>query len=344
MVLKQHSKLKIRRSKQSPLIAITMGDPAGIGAEVVLKALSTLVPKLTAQYVLLGDYRHWVAQAKRFKCKFPLIWVNDAELGHEIKKGVAVLDMGGVKKLQWGKITAANGAAAVRYICEGARLALAGDVDALVTAPINKEAIHKAGCPFPGHTELLATLSNNPPFAMMLAGGPFRVVLQSIHLSLKESISKVKPSLVWEKLEITHKALRDWFGIKNPRIAVAGLNPHAGENGAFGTEELKILKPVIQKAQAMGWDVTGPYPPDTLFYWASKKPYDAILCMYHDQGLIPLKLLAFDSGVNLTLGLPFVRTSPDHGTAFDIAGKGVANPDSMIAAIQMAQQLTLHKF
>jgi 4-hydroxythreonine-4-phosphate dehydrogenase len=174
----------------------------------------------------------------------------------------------------------------------------------------------------------------------MLVGGPFRVVLQSIHVSLEKSLQSVKPALVWEKLELTHKILRQWFGIKKPRIAVAGVNPHAGENGAFGKEEIKVLKPIIEKARKLGWEVTGPHPPDTLFYWASQKPYDAILCMYHDQGLIPLKLMAFDSGVNLTLGLPFIRTSPDHGTAFDIAGKGIARPDSMVAAIQLAERLS----
>jgi 4-hydroxythreonine-4-phosphate dehydrogenase len=322
-----------------PLIAITMGDPGGIGGEVALKALSIIGPQSKSKFVLLGDYKHWVSIARKLKFGHPLIWVNEAELGREIKKGVAVLDLGGVKKIQWGKINAVNGAAAVRYVCEGARLALSGEVDALVTAPINKEAIHKAGCPFPGHTELLATLSNTQSFAMMMVGGPFRIVLQSIHVSLEKSLQSVKPALVWEKLALTHRTLRRWFAIKNPRIAVAGVNPHAGENGAFGTEEIKILKPVIQKAQKLGWKVSGPHPPDTLFYWASQVPYDAILCMYHDQGLIPLKLAAFDSGVNLTLGLPFIRTSPDHGTAFDIAGQGKAKPHSMVTAIRLAEQL-----
>lgn len=340
----QNSKFRIRRLNRSPLIAITMGDPAGIGGEVALKALAAILPKTKSRFLLLGDYRHWMSLSKKLKTKFPLVWVNDAELGREIQKGAAVLDMGGVKKIQWGKITAANGAAAVRYVCEGARLALAGDVDALVTAPINKEAIHKAGCPFPGHTELLATISGTKSFAMMMAGGPFKIVLQSIHVSLQEAVSKVKLPLVWEKLELTHQALQDWFGAKKPRIAVAGLNPHAGENGAFGKEEIKVLRPVIQRARKEGWDVSGPYPPDTLFYWASQKPYDAILCMYHDQGLIPLKLKAFETGVNLTLGLPFIRTSPDHGTAFDIAGKGKASPASMIEAIRMAEKLSKSLF
>jgi len=336
--------LKKSQSNSNTLVAITLGDPAGIGGEVALKALARILPKSKSRYLLLGDFRHWKTLARRFGFKYPLVWVNDAELGREVGKGAAVLDLGGVKKLQWGKITAANGAAAVRYICEGARLALAGDVDALVTAPINKEAIHKAGCPYPGHTELLATLSGTPAFAMMMVGGPFRITLQSIHLSLQEAVTKVKAPLVWEKLKLTHKALRDWFGIKRPRIAVAGLNPHAGEGGAFGKEEIKVLGPVIQKARKQGWDVSGPYPPDTLFYWASRRPYDAILCMYHDQGLIPLKLTAFETGVNLTLGLPFIRTSPDHGTAFDIAGKGKASPASMVAAIQTAESLSKSRF
>lgn len=325
--------------KPQPLIAITLGDPGGIGGEVALKALTLLRSKTRARFILLGDFHHWKALAKKFQFHQPLIWVNDAELGREVQKGVAVLDLGGVRKVQWGRITAAQGAAAVRYICEGARLALAGEVDALVTAPISKEAIHKAGCPYPGHTELLAELSATPRFAMMMAGGPFRIVLQSIHVSLKDSMAYIKPAMVWEKLELTHKALRTWFGIRDPRIAVAGLNPHAGENGAFGREEIKVLTPVVQRAQKMGWKVSGPHPPDTLFYWASRKPYDAILAMYHDQGLIPLKLSAFEEGVNLTLGLPFIRTSPDHGTAFDIAGRGKARPQSMMAAIRMAEFL-----
>ncbi len=174
---------------------------------------------------------------------------------------------------------------------------------------------------------------------MMMVGGPFRIVLQSIHVSLEKSLLSVKPDLVWEKLALTHKNSSSL--VRNPQAPYrgGGGKPHAGENGAFGKEEIRVLKPVIEKARKMGWDVSGPHPPDTLFYWASQKPYDAILCMYHDQGLIPLKLTAFDSGVNLTLGLPFIRTSPDHGTAFDIAGKGKARPESMISAIRLAEFL-----
>jgi 4-hydroxythreonine-4-phosphate dehydrogenase len=324
------------KSKIKTLIAITMGDPAGIGAEVALKAVAKLLPKSNYQFVLVGDYRHWISLAQKLRIRMPIVWINDVELARSLPKGVGALDFGGVKKINWGKTTSANGAAAVNYIAQAARIALAGDVNALVTAPINKESIHKAGCPFPGHTELLADLSGTRDFAMMMVGGPFKIVLQSIHLSLKDSITKIKPALVWEKLNLTHQTLQKWFGISQPRIAVAGVNPHAGENGAFGKEEIEILKPIVKRAQAKGWKVSGPHPPDTLFYWAGQGRYDAVLCMYHDQGLIPLKLAAFDSGVNLTLGLPFIRTSPDHGTAFDIAGKGIANPSSMVSAIELA--------
>ena len=332
----QNSKLKIRGRS---LIAVTMGDPSGIGGEVALKALFKLVKNSKSNFLLIGDFKHLVQLTKKFKIHLPLVWVNDPELARGLKNQVGVLDLGGVKKIQWGKITSTNGTAAVRYILQGAKLALTGQVDALVTAPICKESIHKAGCRFPGHTELLAHLSGTKFFAMMMVGGPFKIVLQSIHLSLKDSLSKITPSLVWEKLELTEKTLRNWFGILKPRIAIAGVNPHAGENGAFGKEEIRILKPVIAKARKRGWEVTGPHPPDTLYYWASKGKYDAVLCMYHDQGLIPFKLVSFEQGVNMTLGLPFIRTSPDHGTAFDIAGKGNADPSSMIAAIRLAGQL-----
>lgn len=324
---------------QKPLIAVTMGDPAGIGGEVALKALAFCSKRSSASYCLLGDHRYLLSNARRWGVRIPLCPVQGPDEARTLKGRVGVLDLGGAEKAQWGKISSSCGRAAVRYITEGARWTLQKKADALVTAPINKEAIHKAGCPFPGHTELLAHLSRTKVFGMMMVGGPFKIVLQSIHVSLKGSIGKITPASVWEKIDLTHRTLREWFDIGDPRIAVAGLNPHAGENGAFGNEEVRILKPVIRKARQRGWRVTGPHPPDTLFYWAAQKKYDAVLCMYHDQGLIPFKLVAFECGVNLTIGLPFVRTSPDHGTAFDIAGKGKAKPSSMIAAIQLAERL-----
>jgi len=175
---------------------------------------------------------------------------------------------------------------------------------------------------------------------MMLAGGPFRITLNSIHVSLKDAVKAVTGENLGRKIALTHRTLQDWFGISHPHIMVAGLNPHAGEAGAFGTEEIKIVAPAIRKARAKGWNVTGPYPPDTLFNRVMKGEGDAVVALYHDQGLIPIKLVAFDKGVNLTLGLPFVRTSPDHGTAFDRAGKGTADPSSMLEAIRLAEKLT----
>jgi len=324
-------------SLKRPLLAVTMGDPAGIGAEVALKALRSLrrEPFLA---LLIGDFRHLSACAKRFKVRLPLVRLEGLERARRVA-GAGVLDLGGAKAVKWGRVSASCGAAAISYVEEGARLALEGKVDALVTAPIQKEAIHQAGCPFPGHTELLAHLSGSKVFAMMMVGGPFRIVLQSIHVSLKDSLKSVRRDLVRKRLDLTHRALVRWFGIPRPRIAVAGVNPHAGEGGAFGKEEIRVLLPEIRRASRKGWKVSGPHPPDTLFHRAAKGAYDAVLCMYHDQGLIPLKLVAFEEGVNLTLGLPFVRTSPDHGTAFDIAGKGRADASSMVAALRLAARL-----
>ncbi len=336
----QHQFKIASKAASRPLIAITMGDPAGIGGEVALKAVTSCLKTSRSNYLLIGDYNYLTRLAKKFKIRLPFVPVSEAEEVLQLPGRVGVLDLGGAQDIPWGKVSAKAGEAAVRYIIQGARLAIEKKVNALVTAPINKEAIHQSGCSFPGHTELLADISRTKSFAMMMVGGPFKIVLQSIHVSLKDSVLRVKPDLVWEKLELTHRTLQQWFGIKKPRIAVAGVNPHAGENGAFGWEEIEVLKPIIAKAQRRGWQVTGPHPPDTLFYWAAQGKYDAVLCMYHDQGLIPLKLVAFDGGVNMTLGLPFVRTSPDHGTAFDIAGKGKANPQSMISAVYLAEKLS----
>ncbi len=323
-----------------PVIALSMGDPSGIGSEVTLKALAKLPPTSKNFYCIVGDYAYLKACAKRFRVNLPLEKIENEGPTLICKGRVGVLDLGGADKSAWGKVSAASGTAAVHYIIKGAQLALEGKAAALVTAPISKEAIHKAGCVFPGHTELLAHLSDRKDFAMMMVGGPFRITLQSIHLSLWDAVKGINRHKVWEKLALTHQSLQKMFKIKNPRIAVAALNPHAGENGAFGKEEKTVLAPVIAKARRQGWDVSGPHPPDTLFYWVSKGHYDAVLCMYHDQGLIPFKLAVFDQGVNMTLGLPFIRTSPDHGTAFDIAGKGKADPSSMVAAIRLAGELS----
>jgi 4-hydroxythreonine-4-phosphate dehydrogenase len=213
----------------------------------------------------------------------------------------------------------------------------------LVTGPISKEVIQRTEPGFTGHTEFFAALSKTRRFGMMLAGKRLKVSLVTIHCSMRETLRRLKPEVILETIELTHRTLTRWFGLADPAIAVAGLNPHAGERGAFGTEEETIIAPAVQKASEEGLRVSGPHPPDTLFYWAARGRYDAVVALYHDQGLIPLKLLHFDNAVNLTMGLPFIRTSVDHGTAFDIAGRGTANPDSLLAALHLAADFIRRK-
>jgi 4-hydroxythreonine-4-phosphate dehydrogenase len=331
---------RLRSKKMCCPIAITMGDPAGVGAEVALKALEKHTRLSKTPFLLLGDALMWEATRRSLKIRMPLIPVETPSDATNLKRGVGVLDLGGPPVVDMGRVDAACGAASVSYVHVGAKLAMGGMVRALVTAPLHKEAMHQAGFRYPGHTEMLADWSHTKDFAMMLAGGPFRITLNSIHVSLKDAVKAVTAENLFRKIALTHRALQDWFGIPHPHIMVAGLNPHAGEAGAFGTEEIKIVAPTLRKACAKGWNVTGPYPPDTLFNRVMKGEGDAVVALYHDQGLIPIKLVAFDKGVNLTLGLPFVRTSPDHGTAFDRAGKGTADPSSMLEAIRLAEKLT----
>jgi 4-hydroxythreonine-4-phosphate dehydrogenase len=217
-------------------------------------------------------------------------------------------------------------------------------VDAVVTAPIAKESWKLAGHHFPGHTELFATKTNTRNYAMMFAGGPLKVILATVHIPLNSLWGRLNIGAVFHPIELLHQTLVEWFDIEKPRIAVAGVNPHASENGQFGDEEERIISPAIQMARELGIDATGPYPPDTVFLAARDGKFDAVVAMYHDQGLIPVKLLAFDQAVNLTVGLPIVRTSPDHGTAFDIVGKNRANPGSMRAAIDLAINLSIKRY
>jgi 4-hydroxythreonine-4-phosphate dehydrogenase len=232
--------------------------------------------------------------------------------------------------------SAASGRASVQYVEKAVDLAQQGAIDAITTAPINKESIALAGYTHPGHTEILAERTGTTKKVMMLAGGPLRVALVTIHVGLAEVPGLLSAEKIFDTIRITNEALVNLFGVARPRIAVCGLNPHAGEGGRFGSEEARLIQPAIERAQAEGVDCSGPHPPDTVFHRAAKGSFDAVVAMYHDQGLIPLKLLAFESGVNITLGLPIIRTSVDHGTAFDIAGQGIANPDSMVEAIKLA--------
>ena len=322
-----------------PIIAITMGDPAGIGPEVILKALSRDEVRDSARFLIFGDANIIHREAKKLDFQIPLIpipTVRDAEFP---SNGIEIANLTALSPtLKYGNPNAATGDAAFKYIKSAALSAIKGEVNAVVTAPISKEALKMAGHNYPGHTEILAEFCNTSDYVMMLAGPHLRVVLCTIHVPYLRVPALLSKDLIFKTIRITHESLSKHLG-KKPRIAVAALNPHAGEGGMFGDEEVQFIEPAVQEASSKGMDVSGPYPADTLFCRASKGDYDVVVCMYHDQGLIPLKLLDFETGVNITLGLPIVRTSVDHGTAFGIAGKGIANPSSMIEAIKTAVEM-----
>jgi 4-hydroxythreonine-4-phosphate dehydrogenase len=309
-------------------IALTVGDPAGIGPELILKALGARQPSQRQEFVLYGDFGLLTREAAR-------LGLQDVLHGPRIVACSHLPD-----DFELGRISAAAGAAAAAAIKRAAQDALRGVVRAVVTAPIHKEALAAAGLTYPGHTEMLAALAGVAQVRMMLANDALRTVLVTIHMALREAIAAITTEGVLTTIELAQKALLR-AGIAKPRIAVAGLNPHAGEGGRFGREEIELIAPAIQRAQALGIHVTGPWSPDTVFMRARGfVEFDVVIAMTHDHGLIPIKYLGLDKGVNATLGLPFVRTSPDHGTAFDIAGKGVADPSSFEAAIAMADELS----
>ena len=313
-------------------IAISCGEPAGIGPEVAAAAWSALKGQLSLLWI--GDPRHLPPGT-------PWIQVPDAAAAADVSGRalpVLVQDIGPPPSP--GQPDPSHAAGVVAAIAKGVALAQAGAVDALCTAPISKKAlIDGAGFAYPGHTEYLAALSGVPRVVMMLACDALRVVPATIHIPLADVPAALTARLLTDTILITHAGLRRDFGIARPRIAVAGLNPHAGEGGEFGREEIELISPVLDALRALGLDITGPLSADTMFHPAARAAYDVAVCAYHDQALIPIKTLDFTGGVNVTLGLPFVRTSPDHGTAFDIAGQGRADPASMIAALRMAAQM-----
>lgn len=310
-------------------LVISCGEPAGIGPEVAAAAFAALAGELPL--ALIGDPRHLPASTR---------WqtINRVEDAKTVPPGLLpVLPRDFGPPARPGLPDPAHAAHVVAAIREGAELCMAGRASALVTAPISKKALADgADFAFPGHTEFLARLAGDVPVVMMLAGEGLRVVPVTIHIPLREVPAQLTPELLRQTITITAAALKRDFGLSRPRIAVAGLNPHAGEGGRMGDEEAAIITPVLDGLREDGLQITGPLPADTMFHPAARARYDVAVCMYHDQALIPLKTVDFAGGVNVTLGLPFVRTSPDHGTAFDIAGRGVADPASMIAAIRMA--------
>ena len=318
-----------------PVLALTMGDPAGIGPEIILKALAKPAVKNLANYIVVGDLKI-LNKTKDVLEKHHVPCLKDLS-------GINILDLENVplSGFSFGEEKAAYGKASIEYIERAFKLVKSGAANGMVTAPINKASARKSGFPFPGHTEYLASLAGTKNFVMMLMGGPLKVSLVTRHIRLSDVSKKLTVKNIGDTVAMTLATLKTDFGIAHPRIGVSALNPHASDGGMFGDEEEKTILPAIRKFRKSG--VQGPFPADSIFYDAYNGRFDCVICLYHDQGLIPLKMIARDSGVNITLGLGFVRTSPDHGTAFDIAGKGKADPRSMEIAIKTAARMALNR-
>ncbi len=325
-----------------PPLAMTMGDPAGIGPELALAAWRERTSG--APFFVFAAPGLLAAAAKRAGFAAPVIETDPAGAAAAFSKGLPVVPLKSSVEDAPGRPAAANAEATIESIARAVEAVHDGAARAVVTNPIAKSVLYDAGFRFPGHTEYLGELAKawgGPAFpVMMICSEALKVVPVTIHIPLAEASQALTADLIVRTARVVDHDLRLRFGLKRPRLAVAGLNPHAGEGGAMGREEITIIGPAIEMLRAEGIDAVGPLPADTMFHPKARARYDVALTMYHDQGLIPAKTLAFDEGVNITLGLPFVRTSPDHGTAFDIAGKGVANPASLIAAIRLADRLT----
>jgi 4-hydroxythreonine-4-phosphate dehydrogenase len=322
-----------------PTIAITIGDFNGIGPEVALKAASDPAVRRLCQPVLIGPmavFRHATPLTRR------RLTLEKRSAATPAGAGLGVIDIGdGIDAdVTYGAPTKASGRNAGLAIERAVEFCLSGKVDAMVTAPASKEALHLAGYDFPGQTEMVTLFSRSQKVIMMLVSKALRVGLVTVHTPVASVPRQVTPEKVREKLQLMHGALRRDFGVREPKIAVLGLNPHAGENGHIGREEVEIIVPALEAARSAGIPADGPFPADAFFGTKRHASYDAILAMYHDQGLIPLKLLSFGSAVNVSAGLPIIRTSPDHGTAYDIAGKGKADPSSTIEAIRLAVSMS----
>ena len=326
-------------------VAITMGDPAGIGIEVTLKSWLARKSEALPDFFLMADINHVNHIASQLSLNVPTkLITNISEATLHFDKALPVLNHPLPVQPTAGSPDPRNATAIIKSFDTCVDLVQRGDALAVLTNPIHKQGLYEAGFTHPGHTEYLTHLAGiDTSPVMMLATGTLRVIPLTIHVSISEAIGSLNSELIVELGKITHAALKKDFAIQKPRIAIAGLNPHAGEGGAMGNEEKLIIEPAITRLKEMGFDVSGPYPPDTLFTERARQTYDAALCMYHDQALIPVKTLDFDGGVNITLGLPFIRTSPDHGTAFNIAGTGEANERSLVTAIKTAAQLAQNR-
>lgn len=329
-------------SDSRPILGITMGDPAGVGPEVVAKALANPALHRLCRPIVIGSLP--VMQRTVRSLKLPLRVRRLGGHGEPLggRGQLAVVDplTRPLGRFAVGKVSAATGASSVAFIQKAVELARVGCIDAVVTGPINKQAIHLAGYRYPGHTEMLADLTGSSEVGMMIVGGPLKVMFTTTHVALGSLPELLSRQRVGKAIRLAQRALRDYFGIRKPRIGVAALNPHAGEGGLFGKEERRHILPASRAARARGIRASDPLPADTLFAKAARGDFDGVVAMYHDQGLIPLKLVAFGRCVNLTVGLPIIRTSVDHGTAFDIAGKRRADPGSLMEAVKLAAYLS----
>jgi 4-hydroxythreonine-4-phosphate dehydrogenase len=333
--------------KRLPYIGITMGDPAGVGPEIIVMALAD--PKLYhwCHPVVLGDgavLSDTISRLGKMGLMVGDIAINFVSTPSDAVGKPGVMDLMALSNLasegiQPGRPVVAGGKAMVDYILRAVDMAVHNEIEGMVTGPISKVLMHEAGYQYDGHTQLIAHETKAENYVMMLAGDKRRVVLVTIHCALKAVPGLLNREGVYNTIATTDKALREDLGLRTPRLAVAALNPHGGEEGLFGTEEQEVIVPAVSEAQNQGIDVKGPFPADTLFHQAVSGRFDAVVAMYHDQGLIPLKLLHFSDAVNVTLGLPIIRTSVDHGTAYDIAGTGRADPSSLKAAIRMATEM-----
>ncbi|HEX4507030.1 MAG TPA: 4-hydroxythreonine-4-phosphate dehydrogenase PdxA [Alphaproteobacteria bacterium] len=325
-------------AKPLPL-CLTMGEPAGIGGEIAIKAWAARTREAVAPFFLIDDPDRIRALAARIGVDVAVAAIA-APAEADFAAALPVLALEKPVSATPGRLDTANAPAVIESITRAHALIMAGQASAMVTNPIQKSTLYEAGFAYPGHTEFLAALagSKTPP-VMMLAVDGLRVVPVTVHQSLRSALDALSTDAIVTKARIAARELRDRFGIARPRLAVAGVNPHAGEDGTLGREEIEIVIPAIERLRAEGWHVEGPKSPDTMFHPGARATYDVAICHYHDQALIPLKTLDYDHGVNVTLGLNFIRTSPDHGTALDIAGSGTAKPDSLIAALGLAAKL-----
>lgn len=330
--------------EKKPLIAITMGDPAGIGPEIIAKVIDSGEIFPLCRPVIVGDAG---VMKKLIEEMHLSIAVHSISSPREADPGSGRADVVDLKNVNisnhaWGRPDVSSGKAVVEFIRKATDLAMRHEADAVVTAPINKEMMNAAGHHYGGHTELFAELTGTREYGMMFVGGGLRLILATTHLALKDVPRHIKKDRVLKTIRLAHQAMK-FFGIDAPRIGVAALNPHAGEGRLFGTEEWDEIMPAVLKARADGINASDPLPADTLFYKARNNYYDIVVAMYHDQGLGPLKMLAFGNAVNVTVGLPIIRTSVDHGTAYDIAGKNCADPASLLAAITLAAKMAKYR-